>query len=146
MLKETLTLSMKDTMQELLTQSRGEGPHGLSNDNMGFGAIGDDPMVELLRLRQKTSVDAYPKEFNSIITRLKLSDDHILRYFLVGLKKEIQMMVRMFRPKSLQHVFTLARMYEGANSSNSMAKFHRGVLGPAPVPYIFVCFNQYQLK
>jgi len=125
-LKETLTLSMKDTMQELLTQSRGEGPHGLSNDNMGFGAIGDDPMVELLRLRQKTSVDAYHEEFNSIITRLKLSDDHILRCFLGGLKKEIQMMVRMFRPKSLQHAFTLARTYEGTNSSNSMANIQCG--------------------
>ena len=61
-----------------------------------FGAIGDDPMVELLRLRQKTSVDAYHEEFNSIITTLKLSDDHILGCFLGGLKKEIQMMVRMF--------------------------------------------------
>ena len=110
-LKETLTLSMKDTMQELLTQSRGEWPHGLSNGNMGFGAIDDDPMVELLRVRQKTSVDAYHEEF-PIITRLKLSDDHILRCFLGGLKKEIQMMVRMFRPKSLQHAFTLARTYE----------------------------------
>ena len=83
-------------MQELLTQSQGEGPHGFSNDNMGFGAICDDPMVELLRLRQKTSVDAYHEEFNSIITTLKLSDDHILGCFLGGLKKEIQMMVRMF--------------------------------------------------
>jgi len=101
---------------------------------MGFGAIGDDPMVELLRLRKKTLVDAYHEEFNSIITRLKLSDDHILRCFLGGLKKEIQMMVRMFRPKSLQHAFTLARTYEGANSSNSMAKFQRGVLGPTPMP------------
>jgi len=65
-------------MLELLTQSRGEGPHGLSNDNMWFSAIGDDPMAELLHLQQKTSLDAYHEEFNSIITRLKLSDDHIL--------------------------------------------------------------------
>jgi len=36
-LKETLTLSMKDTMQDLLTQSRGEGPPGLSNENMSRG-------------------------------------------------------------------------------------------------------------
>ena len=36
-LKETLTLSMKDTMQELLTQPRGEGHHGLSNENMSRG-------------------------------------------------------------------------------------------------------------
>ena len=103
---------------------------------MGFGAICDDPMVELLRIRQKTSVDAYHEEFNSIITRLKLSDDHILRCFLGGLKKEIQMLVSMFRPQSLQHVFTLARTYEGNNSSNLMAKFLRGVLDPTPVPIL----------
>jgi len=174
---------MKDTMQELLTQSRGEGPPGLSNDNMScgprtgssyvcgtrlariefprfngenvnqwiyqcenyflidktpnefkvqlaivhlegkalqwhtalmkfgldidapswprftksliewFGSIGDDPMVALMCLRQKNSVDAYHEEFDSIITRLKLSNDHILSCFLGGLKKEIQMMV-----------------------------------------------------
>ena len=40
----------------------------------------------------------------------------------------------MFQPTSLQYAFTLARTYEVANSSNSMAKFHRGVLGPTPVP------------
>jgi len=68
-----------------------------------FGAIGDDPMAELMRLRQKTSVDVYHEEFDSIITRLKLSDDHILSFFLGGLKKEIQIMVRMFQPTSLQH-------------------------------------------
>jgi len=30
-----------------------------------FGAIGDDPMVDLIRLRQKTSVDAYLMEDHS---------------------------------------------------------------------------------
>ena len=99
-----------------------------------FGAISDNPMTELMRLRQKTLVDAYHEEFDSIITRLKLFDDHILSYILGGLKKEIQMMVRMFQPTYLQHMFTLARTYEATNSSNSMAKFHRGVLGPTPLP------------
>ena len=97
-----------------------------------FGAI--DPMVALMRLRQKTSVDAYHEEFDSIITRLKLANDHVLSCFLGGLKQDIQMMVRMFQPTSLQHAFTLARTYEAANSSKSTTKFHRGVLGPAPVP------------
>jgi len=93
-----------------------------------FGAIGNDPMAKLMRLRQKTLVDDYHEVFDSIITRLKLSDDHILSCFLGGLQKEIQMMVRMFQPTSLQHAFTLAMTYEAANSSNLMAKFHRGVL------------------
>jgi len=102
--------------------------------NDRFGAIGDDPMVVLMRLRQKTSVDAYHEEFNSIITRLKLANDHILNCFLGGLKQDIQMIVRMFQPTSLQHAFTLARTYKVANSSKSTTKFHRGVLGPALVP------------
>jgi len=102
--------------------------------NNRFGAIGDDPMVALMRLRQKISVDAYHEEFDSIITRLTLSDDNILSCFLGGLKKEIQLMVRMFQPTSLQHAFTLARTYEAAHSSNLLANFDRGVLGPAPVP------------
>jgi len=36
-LKETLTLSMKDTIQDLLTQSRGERSHGSSHDTMSHG-------------------------------------------------------------------------------------------------------------
>ena len=102
--------------------------------NDRFGAIGDDPMVVLMRLRQKTLVDAYHEEFDSIITRLKLANDHILSCFLGGLKTDIQMMVRMFQPTSLQHAFTLVRTYVAANSNNSMANFDRRVLGPAPVP------------
>jgi len=99
-----------------------------------FGAIGDDPMVALMRLRQKTSVDAYHEEFDSIITRLKLANDHILSCFLGGLKQDIQMIVRMFESTSLQHAFTLAKTYEAASFSKSTTKFHRGVLGPVPVP------------
>ena len=63
-----------------------------------------------------TSVEEYHEAFDYIISRLQLSDDHILSYFLGGLKKEIQMLVRMFQPNSVRRAFTLAKMYEASNS------------------------------
>jgi len=87
-----------------------------------FGDICDDPMVELMRLRQKRSVGEYHEEFDVIITRLNLTQEYILSCFLGGLKKDIQMMVRMFQPNSLQRAFALARMYEAANLDNGLNK------------------------
>jgi len=99
-----------------------------------FGDICDDPMAELMRLRQKRSVGEYHEEFDAIITGLNLTQEYILSCFLGGLKKDIQMMVRMFPPDSLQRAFALARMYEAASIGNNPNKFQRGVLGPAPSP------------
>ncbi|XP_068503692.1 uncharacterized protein [Phaseolus vulgaris] len=107
-----------------------------------FGAIGDDPMVALMCLRQKTSVDAYHEEFDSIITRLKLANDHILSCFLGGLKQDIQMMVRMFQPTSLQHAFTLARTYEAASSQQVNDQIPQGSLRSSPSASIIVSSYQ----
>lgn len=96
-----------------------------------FGDVCDDPMAELKRQR---SVREYHEEFDSIITRLNLTEEYILSCFLGGLKKDIQMMVRMFQPNSVQHAFALAKMYEAINLGNGPDKFQRGVLGPIFMP------------
>ncbi|KAJ1396383.1 Retrotransposon gag domain [Sesbania bispinosa] len=114
-----------------------------------FGDVCDDPMAELMKLRQKSSVVEYHEEFDSIITRLSLSENYTLSCFLGGLKQDIQMLVRMFNPTSVQRAFQLARMYEAANAPSSLSnaknvsgssnnagivKNQKGLLGVKPVP------------
>jgi len=97
-----------------------------------FGNICDDHMAELMRLRQRHFMTEYHEEFDSIITILNLSDTYVLRCFLGGLKKDIQMIVRMFQPPTVSRAFALARMYEAATLVFNSNKNQRGVLGPAP--------------
>ena len=54
-----------------------------------FGEVFDDPMADVMKIRQIGYVEEYHEAFNCIISHLQLSDDHILSYFLGGLKKEI---------------------------------------------------------
>nr|KYP76051.1 hypothetical protein KK1_020272 [Cajanus cajan] len=90
-----------------------------------------------MKLRQKKSVIEYYEEFDAIITRLNLSEEYLLSYFLGGLKKDIQMMVRMFQPTTVNKAFSLARLYEAANTSGSVSneinKQQKGVLGHRPL-------------
>nr|KYP39328.1 hypothetical protein KK1_039377 [Cajanus cajan] len=80
-----------------------------------FGEVCEDPMAELMRLRQRGTVTDYHNDFDAIVSRIELSESHQLSCFLGGLKLEIQMMVRMFQPTSVMKAFSLAKMYENAN-------------------------------
>ena len=53
-------------------------------------------MVELMRLRQKGSVTEFHEQFDAIVSRVELTEEHQLSCFLGGLKQDVQMMVRMF--------------------------------------------------
>jgi len=69
----------------------------------------------------------------------------MLSCFLGGLKKEIQMLVKMFQPTTMRRVFALARIYEAANSSPSQQvlpiKSQKGLLGSKPLPPYPITMN-----
>ncbi|XP_019451750.1 PREDICTED: uncharacterized protein LOC109353842 [Lupinus angustifolius] len=88
-----------------------------------FGEVCDDPMVELMNLRQKGYVAKFHEEFDAVITRLELSEEYTLSCFLGGLKQEVQMMVHMFQPQSVMNAFLLAKLYEASQNSNSSFQF-----------------------
>ena len=46
-----------------------------------FGEVCDDPMVELMQLRQKGMVVEYHDQFDAITSRLDISVVHLLSYF-----------------------------------------------------------------
>ena len=54
----------------------------------------------------------YQEQFEELLNRVDLPEDYATSYFLSGLKTEIQLAVRMFMPKTLQHARTLAKPEE----------------------------------
>ncbi|KAG8381885.1 hypothetical protein BUALT_Bualt05G0019300 [Buddleja alternifolia] len=85
--------------------------------NDRFGAlVYDDPMSELVNLKQVGNVQQYLDKFDEIVNCMDLPDHYALSCFLGGLKGEISVNVCMFRPKSLQEAISLAKLQEQAIS------------------------------
>ncbi|XP_041009475.1 uncharacterized protein LOC121253540 [Juglans microcarpa x Juglans regia] len=73
----------------------------------------DDPMEDITRLKQTSSVAEYKARFEALSNRLKrLPDSHKLSCFLSGLRDEIRLPLRMFKPVNLNAAFGLARIQE----------------------------------
>ncbi|KAK8938871.1 hypothetical protein KSP39_PZI011490 [Platanthera zijinensis] len=78
-----------------------------------FGSLlMDDPMRELKNLRQTGGVQSYVDSFDVIYHRVSITEEYALSLFLAGLKPEIEFAVRMFQPKTLREVCSLARLQE----------------------------------
>ena len=86
-----------------------------------FVSVCDEPMAELMNLRQQGCVIEYHEAFDVFVSRLELSEEYTLSCFLGGLKKDVQMMVRMFQPDSMRRAFSLAKMYEALSSQSKPA-------------------------
>ncbi|KAG8391002.1 hypothetical protein BUALT_Bualt01G0142700 [Buddleja alternifolia] len=80
-----------------------------------FGSVTfEDPMLELMNLRQVSSVKDYLDKFDELLNNVDLSEAYAVSCFLVGLKNEIAVQVRMFKPKSFQEAASLAKLQEQA--------------------------------
>ncbi|XP_059458363.1 uncharacterized protein LOC132187956 [Corylus avellana] len=79
-----------------------------------FGPLGyDDPMEALSKLKQTTSVDDYKEKYEALSNRVRgIDDQNRLSCFLGGLKNEIRLPVRMFKPQSLLAAYGLAKVQE----------------------------------
>ena len=76
-----------------------------------FGALAyEDPMAEIKKLRQMGSVHDYLQSFDALLDRVQLGEDQAVSCFIAGLRHEIEIMVRMFNPKSLQKAYSLAKL------------------------------------
>ena len=54
------------------------------------------------------------KAFEMLLERAQLGEEQALSCFFAGLKNEMEMMVRMFNPKTLQEAYFLAKLQEVA--------------------------------
>ncbi|KAG8386897.1 hypothetical protein BUALT_Bualt03G0196600 [Buddleja alternifolia] len=85
-----------------------------------FGALlYEDPMAELMNLKQTGSVKDYLDRFDELLNNVELSETYAISCFLAGLKNEIAIQVRMFKPKSLQEAISLSKLQEQSIQLNN---------------------------
>ncbi|XP_042065679.1 uncharacterized protein LOC121809207 [Salvia splendens] len=78
-----------------------------------FGAHAyEDPLADLRNLKQKGTLQDYMDIFDELYPRAGIREDQALSFFLSGLIDELQMPVRMFRPKTLAEAYSLAKLQE----------------------------------
>ncbi|GJU56064.1 putative mitochondrial protein [Tanacetum coccineum] len=77
-----------------------------------FGKGYDDPMFELKILKYETTAREYEDAFDNILSRVEVSKEHVVSLFIGGLPTEIEMGVRMFKPKTLADAYCLANLQE----------------------------------
>lgn len=83
----------------------------------------DDPLSELMQLRQTGSVEHYQDAFDALVIRIEyLPVNHAISCFLSGLNSEIQNTVRMFKPKALHEAYCLAKLQEATLASIARKK------------------------
>nr|ABD78322.1 polyprotein [Primula vulgaris] len=75
--------------------------------------LNENPLDQLIKLKQRNSVKEYKSDFEIISNRVKdLSEEHKLTYFICGLKEEIGLTVKMLFPKSIETAFSIAKYQE----------------------------------
>jgi len=92
----------------------------------------DDPLAELIKLKQVSTVEQYQESFDALLNRIELPVKHAISCFLGGLSDEIQNAVRMFRPETLHDAYCLAKLQKATLAS--IARRSRPIL-EKPTPF-----------
>ncbi|GKD63927.1 putative mitochondrial protein [Tanacetum coccineum] len=93
-----------------------------------FGNVYEDPMSELKNLKYETTAREYEDAFESLLSRVEISEDHAISLFMGGLPTEIEMGVRMFKPQTLADAYYLANLQE--TTLNAVKKKGRNAFVP----------------
>ncbi|KAI4355569.1 hypothetical protein L6164_004329 [Bauhinia variegata] len=75
--------------------------------------IFEDPMAELMQLRQVGNLNDYLTAFDELAARIGLNDKMALSCFLGGLSKPLEMAVIIQRPKLVMEAMQIAKWQEG---------------------------------
>ncbi|GJV91315.1 putative mitochondrial protein [Tanacetum coccineum] len=89
---------------------------------------GEDPISELKNLKYETTAREYEDAFDSLLSRVEISEDHAVSLFMGGLPTEIEMGVRMFKPKTLADAYCLTNLQEA--TLNGVKKKDRSAFVP----------------
>jgi len=73
----------------------------------------DDPLAELMKLRQMGTMEQYQESFDSLLNRVDLPTPHAISCLLSGLNEKIQTAFWMFEPDTLYDAYCLAKLQEG---------------------------------
>nr|GEZ04923.1 hypothetical protein [Tanacetum cinerariifolium] len=72
-----------------------------------FGSAYDDPMGDIKNLRHTGTIEEYQNAFDRLLSRIDFPEDQQVSCYIDGLHSEVELVVRMFRPKTLGQVFDL---------------------------------------
>ncbi|XP_047326513.1 uncharacterized protein LOC124930200 [Impatiens glandulifera] len=114
-----------------------------------FGhTIFDDPMGELMNLKQVGPINEHNDKFIEISYRLPLMpNDYMLNCYLGGIRKEIANSVRLLHPNSLNDAMAMARVQEATYDSLKVYLHNNGPpLLPTPKPTKFQWNNNNRRK
>nr|GEV00916.1 hypothetical protein [Tanacetum cinerariifolium] len=74
-----------------------------------FGSPYDDPIGDIKNLRHTGSIKEYQNAFDRLLSRIDLPEDQQASCYIAGLQNDVEMAVRMFRPKTLAKVYHLSK-------------------------------------
>ncbi|GJV63482.1 putative mitochondrial protein [Tanacetum coccineum] len=77
-----------------------------------FGIAYDDPFGEIKKLRLIGSVQDYVDAFDKLLCRIELPMEQTMSFFMARLQHEIELVVRMFKPKTLAELYSLCKLEE----------------------------------
>ncbi|GKV50520.1 hypothetical protein SLEP1_g57222 [Rubroshorea leprosula] len=74
----------------------------------------EDPMSDLISLKQTGTVEEFQEQFDTLFPRTGINEKQAVSFFLSGLRREIEISVRMFKPQTLYDAYALARLQESS--------------------------------
>ncbi|GJR80310.1 hypothetical protein Tco_0151095 [Tanacetum coccineum] len=77
-----------------------------------FGSVYDDLMAALKNAKYDKSAKEYQDVFDNLLCRVEVSEEHAISLYLGGLPTELEMSVRMFKPKTLSDAYCLTTLQE----------------------------------
>ncbi|GJW79605.1 hypothetical protein Tco_0143580 [Tanacetum coccineum] len=77
-----------------------------------FGVVYDDPVSEIRKVKYQTNAKDYQDAFDTLLSREDISEEHAVSFYLGGLLVEIEMGVRMFKPKTLVDAYSFTNFQE----------------------------------
>lgn len=70
----------------------------------------DDHLAELKNLKQTDSLQEYLNAFDKLYPKISVTEEQSLSFFLSNLNDELQMPIRMFKPRTLAEAYNLTRL------------------------------------
>ncbi|GJY23222.1 gypsy/ty3 retroelement polyprotein [Tanacetum coccineum] len=77
-----------------------------------FDVAYDDPLGEIKNLKQTNTMQEYIDAFDRLLCRINLEADQCISFFLASLSTETELVVRMFKPRTLAEVYGLCKLEE----------------------------------
>nr|GEV23328.1 hypothetical protein [Tanacetum cinerariifolium] len=86
-----------------------------------FGSAYDDLIGYNKNLRHTGTIEEYHNAFDRLLSRIDLPEDQQVSCYIARLQSEVELVVRMFRPKTLAKVYHLSKVQEAAIKTTELA-------------------------